>query len=323
MKKALILGGGGFIGGHLMKRLKKEGYWVSGADLKVNPWGNDDYDYFNVVDLRDQNAMKIAFGRINFDVVFQLAADMGGAGYINTGDNDADVMHNSCMINLNLLNFISKLEVKPQLVYSSTACVYNEHNQLDPLNPICTEGTEYPALPDTEYGWEKLFSERLYQTYDRLYDIDCRIVRFHNVYGERGSWNDGKEKAPAALCRKVALARNGGAIEIWGDGKQTRSFMHVNEAVEGLLRLIRSNFKGPVNLGSDKLISINDFVDVIAKVAGKEIKKRYIKGPVGVRGRNSDNTLIEKELGWKPDVDLEKGILPTYSWILKQINEQG
>ena len=327
MKKALVLGGGGFIGGHLINKLKESNFWVRGVDLKENPWGNNGADDFQIADLRDRNKVTLAFGVENFDWVFQLAADMGGAGYINTGDNDADVMHNSCMINLNVLDVISKLKIKPKVLYSSTACVYNEHNQLNPLNPICTEGSEYPAFPDTEYGWEKLFSERLYQTYGRLHDIDYKIVRFHNIYGEQGSWSDGKEKAPAALCRKVAECKEGGVVEIWGDGNQTRSFLHVSEAVEGLMRMMDSEFRGPVNLGSDKLISINDFVDLISKISGKKVIKKNIDGPEGVRGRNSDNNLIFKKLGWKPDTDLVTGVSKTYSWILKQVKlknyEQG
>ena len=321
-KSALILGGGGFIGGHLVNRLKEEGYWVRVVDLKENPWGNTHADELIMGDLVHRKAVTLAFGVEEFDEVYQLAADFGGAGYINTGTNDAEVMHNSCMINLNVLDVVSKLRgKKPKLFYSSTACVYNEHNQLDPDTPVCKEGTEYPAAPDTEYGWEKLFSERLYQTYNRLHGIDIRIARFHNIYGEQGSWCDGREKAPAALCRKVAKAEDGGTIDVWGDGKQTRSFLHVSEAVEGMRRFMLSDFKGPINIGSDHLISINDFVDLIASVAGKTIHKNHIEGPEGVRGRNSDNNLIYEKLGWKPNTDLEIGIIRTYSWICNQINK--
>lgn len=318
-KKALILGAGGFIGGHLINRLNSEGYYTRGVDLKVNPWGNNNADDFRIGDLRDREVVVSALSDMDFDVVFQLAAEMGGVGYISVGDNDVDVMHNSCMINLNLLEVSSKLKNKPMLVYSSSACVYNEHNQVDPQNPICVEGSEYPAYPDTEYGWEKLFSERLYQTYSRVYGMDCKIARFHNIYGENGSWNDGREKAPAALCRKVAMANDGDEIEIWGDGIQTRSFLHVSECLEGLIRFINSDFDGPVNLGSDRMVSINEFVDVIAKVANKKINKKHIEGPEGVRGRNSHNELIYDKLNWKPDVDLEKGIKSTYDWIKLQI----
>ena len=249
-----------------------------------------------------------------FDEVYQLAADMGGAGYIFTGNNDASVMYNSATINLNIVEACRKRNID-NLFYSSSACVYNQNNQLDPSNPNCKEDSAYPAYPDSEYGWEKLFSERLYLSYNRNHNMRNSVARYHNIFGPLGAWNNGKEKSPAALCRKIAEASNGGSIEIWGDGLQTRSFLYVDECLEGTIRLQRSNKEGPLNIGSEEMISINDFVDLISDIAGKTINKVHIDGPLGVRGRNSDNSLIQEELGWSPKLSLRKGIAKTYEWI--------
>lgn len=316
-KNAVVCGAGGFIGGHLVNRLKEEGYWVRGVDLKRNEYGNNNADDFVLGDLRDPIVCEDLFDR-KIHEVYQLAADMGGAGYIFTGDHDAVVMHNSALCNLNMVEACKNHNVE-KVFYSSSACMYPEYNQLDPDNPKCSEDSAYPAAPDSEYGWEKLFSERLYLSYYRNYGLEVRVARFHNIFGPQGTWDGGREKAPAALCRKVALARDGGTIDIWGDGKQTRSFLIVDECVEGIRRLMESDFKGPVNIGSEEMISINDFVDMIADVAGKKINKNHIEGPEGVRGRNSDNDLIEKKLGWKPHTPLREGVKKTYNWIVEQI----
>jgi len=315
-KKILVCGAGGFIGHHLVRRLKKEGHWVRGADLKLPRFSDTDADEFAVGDLRDQAFVKYVVDR-QFDEVYQLAADMGGAGYIFTGDNDADVMHNSATINLNVLDRCREHKVR-RIFYSSSACIYPEFNQLDPDNPVCTEESAYPAYPDSEYGWEKLFSERLYLSYHRNYGLNVRIARYHNIFGPEGSWNDGKEKAPAAICRKVAEAADGGEIEIWGDGKQTRSFLYVDECLEGTLRLMRSNWTGPVNIGSNEMVSINQLSDIVADIADKTITRRHIEGPTGVRGRTSDNALISERLGWAPGTQLRDGLVSTYEWIAAQ-----
>lgn len=319
MKNALVCGAGGFIGGHLVKRLKSEGYWVRGVDLKRNEFGNSDADDFVVGDLRDPVVCENLFDR-HFNEVYQLAADMGGAGYIFTGDHDAVVMHNSALCNLNIVEACRKFNVD-KVFYSSSACMYPEYNQLDPDNPKCSEDSAYPAAPDSEYGWEKLFSERLYLSFHRNYGLDVRIARFHNIFGPQGTWTGGREKAPAALCRKVAYATDGDSIEIWGDGLQTRSFLYIDECVEGVRKLMESDFTGPVNIGSEEMVSINDFVDLIADVADKNIKKQHIPGPEGVRGRNSDNALIEEKLGWKPTEPLRVGIQRTYNWIVEEIEK--
>lgn len=316
-KSAIVCGAGGFIGGHLVKRLKKEGYWVRGVDLKENEYGNMDADDFVIGDLRDHRVCASLFDR-SIDEVYQLAADMGGAGYIFTGDHDAVVMHNSALCNLNMLE-ASRVGKAKKIFYSSSACMYPEYNQLDPQNPKCSEDSAYPAAPDSEYGWEKLFSERLYLSYNRNYGTEVRIARFHNIFGPQGTWDGGKEKAPAALCRKIATANNNDSIEIWGDGEQTRSFLYIDECVEGVRRLMESEFTGPVNIGSEEMVSINEFVDMIANVADKNIKKNHITGPEGVRGRNSDNALIEEKLGWKPNMPLKKGVELTYEWIRQQM----
>ena len=317
-KVILVCGAGGFIGHHLVRRLKDEGHWIRGADLKFPRFSETDADDFAVGDLRDQAFVREVIDR-GFDEVYQLAADMGGAGYIFTGNNDADVMHNSATINLNVLNACHKRNIK-RIFYSSSACMYPEYNQLEPNNPKCSEDSAYPAEPDSEYGWEKLFSERLYLAYGRNYGMQVRIARYHNIFGPEGSWKDGKEKAPAAICRKVSKTEDGGEVEVWGDGKQTRSFLYIDECIEGTLRLMRSDWSGPVNIGSDEMVTINQLVDMVAGIAGKRVRKRHVIGPTGVRGRNSDNRLIEKMLSWKPTTELRDGLLSTYTWIDKQNN---
>lgn len=318
-KKALVCGAGGFIGGHLVNRLKREGYMVRGVDLKENEFGNMNADEFVLGDLRNgQFATDVVKG---VNEVYQLAADMGGAGYIFTGDNDAVVMHNSALCNLNILNGCVEAGVK-KIFYSSSACIYPHYNQMEPDNPKCSEESAYPAAPDSEYGWEKLFSERLYFSYQRNHGLNVKVARFHNIFGPQGTWNGGKEKAPAAMCRKVAEAEDGGTIEVWGDGKQTRSFLYVDECIEGVRRLMESNFSGPVNIGSEEMISINDFAKMVISISGKKISIKNIPGPTGVRGRNSDNKLIKEKLGWSPTLKLRQGMEKTYAWILSQIKEQ-
>tara|TARA_B100000902_G_C27321365_1_gene924828 strand:- start:5357 stop:6313 length:957 start_codon:yes stop_codon:yes gene_type:complete len=313
--KVVVLGAGGFIGGHLVTRLKKEGYWVRGVDIKKHEFKDSDADEFIVADMRNQEKVnEVIDDTIN--EVYQLAADMGGSTYINTGEHDSDVMHNSCIINLNVLKVCSLKKVT-KIFYSSSACVYPEFNQLDPDNPKCSEDSTYPALPDSEYGWEKLFSERLYFVFNKDFPkLDVRIARFHNIYGPYGTYDGGKEKAPAAFCRKVAIAKDGETVEVYGDGKQTRSFLLVDECIEGIMRLMKSDFKGPVNIGSEEMINMNDFMNMIINISGKKltIKNTPFHG-VGVRGRNSDNKLIEKKLGWKPNYPLKEGIKITYDWI--------
>ena len=316
-KTALVCGAGGFIGGHLVNRLKQEGYWVRGVDLKENEYGNNNADDFVVGDLRDYRICESLFDR-PIDEVYQLAADMGGAGYIFTGEHDAEVMHNSATINLNMAE-TSRLNKVKKIFYSSSACMYPEYNQLDPNNPKCSEDSAYPAAPDSEYGWEKLFSERLYLAYNRNYKMEVRIARFHNIFGPQGTWNGGKEKAPAAICRKVAETDNGGTIEIWGDGKQTRSFLFIDECVEAVRRLMESDFTGPVNIGSEEMVTINQLVEIVSGIAGKKINIKHISGPTGVRGRNSDNTLIREKLNWAPSQPLKDGLSKTYNWIEKKV----
>ena len=339
MKTALVLGAGGFIGSHLVKRLKEEGYWVRGVDLKRPEHWDTVADDFVTLDLRDPKNVE-AVVRLEtyqgfpmackhsrypfselliFDEVYQLAADMGGAGYIFTGTHDADVMHNSALINLNVAHEAVKNKVK-RVFYSSSACMYPEHNQLDPNNPNCEESSAYPANPDSEYGWEKLFSERLYLAFARNYGLTVRIARFHNIFGPYGTWKGGKEKAPAAMCRKVAETPNGGTIEVWGDGEQTRSFLYIDECIEGIVRLTRSDFEGPVNIGSEEMIAINDLAKLAIDISGKNIIIKNIDGPTGVRGRNSDNKLIQDKLGWAPSYPLITGLSHTFEWINKQVN---
>ena len=352
-KTALVLGAGGFIGSHMVKRLKSEGYWVRGVDLKYPEFSRTISDEFIQGDLRDVNFVRrviqfrgeegnfynsVPYRKIRpFDEIYQFAADMGGAGFVFTGENDADIMHNSVSINLNVLEEVRKFNetfdgepanhecVRPilkqptKIFYSGSACMYPEHNQLDPDNPDCREESAYPADPDSEYGWEKLFSERLYFAYNRNYGIPVRVARYHNIFGPEGTWRGGREKAPAAICRKVAeLPGDEGIIDVWGDGKQTRSFLYIDECIEATRRLMDSDFIGPVNIGSEEMVTINQLVDTAAKVAGKKVEKNYIPGPLGVRGRNSNNDLIRDKLGWDYSQSLEEGIAKTYRWIRTQ-----
>jgi nucleoside-diphosphate-sugar epimerase len=330
MKKALVLGAGGFIGNHLVNRLKTEGYWVRAADLKYPEYSETSADEFIIADLRDYSKcslLMLAPGQHSldekenaFDEVYQLAADMGGAGYIFSGENDANVMHNSAQINLNIAELCKQFNVK-KVFYSSSACMYPAYNQEDPNNPKCSEESAYPAAPDSEYGWEKLFSERLYLSYSRNFGMNVRIARFHNIFGPMGTWNGGKEKAPAAICRKVLIAKDGGEIEIWGDGEQTRSFLYIDECIEGVRRLMESDFTGPVNIGSDEMVTINQLVDIATSVENKKLTKKHISGPLGVRGRNSDNDLISQKLNWTPNYPLQKGIEKVYWWIKTQLEK--
>jgi nucleoside-diphosphate-sugar epimerase len=317
MKTALVLGAGGFIGSHMVDRLKSEGYWVRGVDLKMPVYADTTADDFIVGDLRSSQICRQAVDR-KFDEIYQFAADMGGAGFVFTGENDADIMHNSALVNLNILDACVKRNCK-RIFYSSSACMYPEHNQMDPNNPNCEESSAYPANPDSEYGWEKLFSERLFLAYQRNYGLDIRVARYHNIFGPLGTWDGGREKAPAALCRKISLVNDGGIIDVWGDGSQTRSFLYIDECIEGTLRLMRSDCTIPVNIGSDEMISINDLVSLVASIAGKKVNINNISGPVGVQGRNSDNRLIFSELNWKPSMLLGDGISSTYKWIDEQI----
>ena len=341
-KTALVLGAGGFIGSHMVKRLRKEGYWVRGVDLKYPEFSKTEANEFVCGDLRDTEIVRrvIRFGGYTgnyysqivdkflepFDEIYQFAADMGGAGFIFTGENDADIMHNSASINLNLLeeqknwNKANKTN-HTKIFYSSSACMYPEHNQLDPNNPDCREESAYPANPDSEYGWEKLFSERLYLTYNRNYNIPVCVARYHNIFGPEGTWEGGREKAPAAICRKVAqLSPQGGTIEVWGDGLQTRSFLFIDECIEATWRLMQSDFMGPVNIGSEEMVTINQLVETAARVANKKVEREHIlDAPLGVRGRNSNNDLVREKLGWDYSQSLEEGIRKTYEWICLQI----
>ena len=323
-KTALVCGAGGFIGSHMVKKLKKEGYWVRGVDIKEPEFSYTEADDFVIGNLTVQSIARAVIDR-TFDEVYQFAADMGGAGYIFTGDHDADVMDNSATVNLNMIRRIKDWNEehnvnKTKIFFSSSACAYPEYIQLDPENPGLKEENAYPAEPDSEYGWEKLFSERLYLAYSRNYGIPVRIARYHNIFGPEGTWNGGREKAPAAICRKVAeLPKEGGSIEVWGDGLQTRSFLFVDECVEATYRLVQSDFSGPVNIGSEEMVSINELVDIAAKVSGKKVEKNHIEGPLGVRGRNSNNDLIREKLGWDYSMTLEEGISKTYNWINSQL----
>ena len=345
-KTALVLGAGGFIGSHMVKRLRSEGYgFVRGVDLKRPEFSETEAHEFIQGDLRDATFVervlqfKGYLGNFyhfvsskyidSFDEIYQFAADMGGAGFVFTGENDADIMHNSATINLNVLEAQRKLNDfkgvnKTKIFYSGSACMYPEHNQLDPDNPDCREESAYPANPDSEYGWEKLFSERLYFAYHRNYGIPVRVARYHNIFGPEGTWTGGREKAPAAICRKVAeLPEVDGTIEVWGDGLQTRSFLYIDECIEATRRLMDSDFIGPVNIGSEEMVTINQLVDTAAKVAGKVVKKVHkLDAPLGVRGRNSNNDLIREKLGWDYSQSLEEGIGVTYNWICEQIEKQ-
>jgi GDP-D-mannose 3',5'-epimerase len=317
MKKVMVCGAGGFIGSHLVKRLKMEGYWVRGADLKEPEFSPSTADEFVIADLRDPVACADVCD-LPFSEMYQLAADMGGAGYIFTKEHDADVMRNSVTINCNILKNAVSAGVK-KIFFSSSACIYPERNQTDPNKPDCSEESAYPAAPDSEYGWEKLFSERLYLSYLRNYGIPVSVARFHNVFGPEGSWSNGKEKAPAAICRKIAEAPENGEIEIWGSGRQTRSFLYIDECLEGVRRLMNSDFPGPVNIGSDEMVSINDMAIAVMEIAKKKLRIRNIPGPLGVMGRNSDNRLIYKMLGWAPSWPLSKGLEKTYEWIRRMV----
>jgi nucleoside-diphosphate-sugar epimerase len=316
MRKAVVNGAGGFIGSHLARRLKDEGFWVRGVDLKRPEFSETAADEFIVGDLRDQAVAAQAVD--GMDDVYQLAADMGGAGYIFTGEHDAVVMHNSATINLNTLYAGREAGVK-RFFYSSSACIYPEYNQKDAQNPVCSEDSAYPAAPDSEYGWEKLFSERLYLAFARNYGMEVHVARFHNIFGPEGTWQGGREKAPAAICRKVAETPDGGTIEIWGDGEQTRSFLYVDECVEGVRRLMESDFAGPVNVGSDEMVTINGLAEMAMRAAGKKLHLHHIPGPLGVRGRNSDNRLIREKLGWAPSASLAEGLERTYRWVAEQV----
>ena len=321
-KTALVCGAGGFIGSHLVKRLKDEGYWVRGVDLKYPEFNETCADEFCQLDLRSESNCMTVLTLNNiyyqFDEVYQLAADMGGAGFVFTGEHDLEIMHNSAMINLNFVNNSHKYK---KIFYSSSACAYPEYNQLDPSNPQCSEESVYPASPDSEYGWEKVFSERMYLAMMRNKGVSVRIARFHNIFGPEGTWDGGREKAPAAFCRKMAEIEDSGEIEMWGDGKQTRSFLYIDECLEGIRRLMESDFVGPVNVGSEEMVTINQLMEYVAEIANKKISIKHIDGPLGVRGRNSDNKLIKKELGWEPTYDLKKGLQQTYRWVEKQVGE--
>lgn len=333
-KRAVVMGGGGFIGHHLARRLMSEGYWVRIVDLQPLQYcgAADVCDDYMIGDLRNVHTVRDAVAALSGYAyrddegeileVYQLAADMGGAGFVFTGDHDADIMHNSAQINLNVAEVCSDIFTNVKIFYSSSACMYPEHNQLDTDNPNCSEESAYPANPDSEYGWEKLFSERLFLAYARNYDLDVRIGRFHNIFGPEGTWEGGREKAPAAFCRKIAMADQFGTVEMWGDGKQTRSFLYIDECVEAVRRLMESDFQGPVNIGSEEMVSMNDFMEMIAEISSKRITVKHIPGPEGVRGRNSDNTLIEEKLGWKPTMKLRDGIMKTYFWISEQVEKK-
>ena len=342
-KTALVCGAGGFIGSHMVRRLKEEGYWVRGVDIKYPEYCHSYADEFILGDLTDQKFVDriIRYSgeqgnfyhqvpenfREPYDEIYQYAADMGGAGYIFSGENDAEVMYNSAIINLNILKaqlrLNNKKEInKTKIFYSSSACMYPEYAQMNVDNPGLKESDAYPACPDSEYGWEKLFSERLYLTYNRNHGIPVRIARFHNIYGPDSTWEGGKEKSPAAMCRKVAYAENGGTIDVWGDGEQTRSFLYIDECIEATRRLMKSDFLGPVNIGSEEMVSINRLVETVAKVANKNINIEHIDGPLGVRGRNSNNDLIREKLNWDYGMSLEEGIAKTYAWISNQIDKK-
>ena len=326
MKSALVLGAGGFIGHHMVSRLKREGYWVRGVDLKKPSFSKTSADEFFNKDLTFDSVYKdlLYIDGEPFNEIYQYAADMGGAGYIFSGENDANVMTNSCLINLNLLKnqiLVNKKKNKniTKIFYSSSACIYPEHNQVDPSNPNCEESTAYPANPDSEYGWEKLFSERLFFSYKRNYDLDVKVARFHNIFGPEGTYDGGKEKVPAAICRKVATGKD--EIEVWGDGLQTRSFLYIDECIEATRRLMDSKFSGPINIGSEEMVSINELVQIVLNIAKKDMKIKHIDGPLGVRGRTSDNTLLQDKLNWNYSMSLKDGMEKTYEWVNNQVNK--
>jgi GDP-D-mannose 3',5'-epimerase len=317
--KALVGGAGGFIGSHLVKRLKKEGYWVRGVDLKYPEFDKTYADDFFIGDLRDPLVCRHVVDQ-PFNEVYQLAADMGGAGFVFTGENDADIMHNSAVINLNMIKACYRRNVA-KIFYSSSACIYPKYNQDNPDNPKCSEDSAYPAMPDSEYGWEKLFSERLYLSFYRNFGLQVRIARFHNIFGPEGTWRGGREKAPAAFCRKVAETANGGEIEMWGDGQQTRSFLYIDDCLDAVRLLMESEFTGPINIGSEEMVTINRLAEIVMEIAKKKLNIKHISGPQGVRGRNSDNKLIRKILNWSPSLNLKEGIKKTYQWIEKKVEE--
>ena len=330
LKKALVMGAGGFIGSHMVKRLKKEGFWVRGVDLKYPEYTKSAADDFVQGDLRDPNFVKNVMSDQHWDELYQFAADMGGAGFVFTGEHDADIMHNSALVNLNVAHQAAKDKNTDRIFYSSSACMYPEHNQLDPDNPNCTEDSAYPADPDSEYGWEKLFSERVFLAFMRNYGITVRVARYHNIFGPEGTWDGGREKAPAAMCRKAALAKEGDSIEVWGPGTQTRSFLYIDECIEATIRFMRGEFIGPVNIGSEEMIAMNDFAKMAIQVSRKNLdiynidgedffKKYGHKCPIGVNGRNSDNNLYFEKVGWKVSEPLIDGMHKTFSWINQQI----
>ena len=322
MKRILVCGAGGFIGGAMVKRLKAEGYWVRGVDIKYHEYFdiNKTADEFIKGELRDQNVCADVVTE-DINEIYQFAADMGGAGYIFTGENDANVMHNSAQINLNMAQQCLEKNVE-KIFYSSSACMYPEHNQLDPNNPDCEESSAYPAEPDPEYGWEKLFSERFYLAFHRNFKLNVRIARYHNIFGPEGTWCGGREKAPAALCRKVAEAENDDKIEVWGDGQQTRSFLYIDECIEATRRLMDSDFTGPVNIGSEEMITINGLAQMVIEISGKSLHIKNISGPLGVRGRNSNNKLYYEKIGWQVSDSLRIGMEKTFAWIATQVQSK-
>lgn len=319
MKKVVVCGAGGFIGSHLVKKLRAEGHWVRGVDLKFPEFSQTNASDFIKGDLRDPLICREVFDQ-SFDQVYQLAADMGGAGFVFTGENDANIMHNSALVNLNVIEACHRRNID-HIFYSSSACMYPEYNQTDPLNPNCAEDSAYPANPDSEYGWEKLFSERLYLAFARNYQMRVRVARLHNIFGPEGTWVGGREKSPAAFCRKIAEVPDGGQIEMWGDGQQTRSFLYIEECVEGIRRLMESDWTGPVNIGSSEMVTINQLAEMTMQVAGKKISIKHVPGPLGVRGRNSDNRMIKQKLNWAPSQSLIEGIKRTYPWIKEQVQK--
>ena len=321
MKKALVLGAGGFIGHHMVKRLKNEGYWVRGVDLKDPEFVPTEADDFVIGDLREQDVCRSVVEQ-DLEIIYQFAADMGGAGFVFTGENDAEILHNSALINLNIVELAARYKI-PKIFYSSSACMCPEYNQMDRDNPKCSEESAYPAAPDSEYGWEKLFSEHVFLAFHKNRGLNVRIARYHNVFGPEGSWSDGREKAPAAFCCKVAETPDGGEIEMWGDGEQTRSFLYIDECIEATRRLVDSDFLGPVNIGSEEMVSINQLADMVMDIAGKNLTIKHIPGPLGVRGRNSDNALYKEKIGWEVSQPLREGLKKTYPWIKEQVEKSG
>lgn len=320
MKEVLVCGAGGFIGNHLVERLKREGCFVRGLDLKAPSFSDSAADEFLFADLRDFGMCRTVMYQ-RYDEIYQLAADMGGAGYLFSGENNANVLRNSALINLNVLE-AARLSRSRRVFFSSSACMYPETIQDNPQSSALKESDAYPAQPDSEYGWEKLFSERLYLAYARNYNMEPRIARFHNIFGPKGTWGGGKEKASAAMCRKVAETADGGEIEVWGDGEQSRTFLYIDECIEGVLRLMRSNVSNPLNIGSDERVTINQLAEMAIEISGKKLSIRHVPGPQGVRGRCSDNTLLHASLGWKPSQPLRVGMEKTYAWVVEKVKER-